>query len=86
MSEGGFSFACRPPGRNSIPMASDPHYRWLRTAGFMTLALAALLALYAWHQAREERRRHDDIGRRVSETMNLLEAEAQRISNEAAAP
>jgi len=67
-------------------MAPQSQYRWLRIAGFVTLALAALVAVYAWRHAVEERHRREDIGRRVNETMNLLEAEAQRISNEAAAP
>ncbi|WP_404334414.1 hypothetical protein AB2M62_13195 [Sphingomonas sp. MMS12-HWE2-04] len=67
-------------------MASDRHYRWLRIAGFVTLALAALVALYAWRHAAEERHRRDDVGVRTQAMMNQLEAEAQRISNEAAAP
>lgn len=66
-------------------MIPEPDTRWLRIAGYFTLALAALVALYAWRQAGEEQRRREDIRTRADETMARIEAEARRMENAAGA-
>ncbi len=66
-------------------MNPDSDTRWLRIAGFVTLALAALVALYAWHEAGEAKRTREDVRIRADETMARIEAEARRMENAAAA-
>ncbi|UZK65989.1 hypothetical protein [Sphingomonas sp. M1-B02] len=64
-------------------MAPSSEYRWLQIAGFVTLALAALLAVIAWREAGEEQRKREDVGARAAAMMNRIEAEVQRIENAA---
>lgn len=67
-------------------MTGPSDYRWLRIAGFATLALAALMVVLAVQRHEEERRSRDDVGARAAEIMNRIEAEANRIEAEAAKP
>lgn len=67
-------------------MAQPTPYRWLRIAGFATLALAALMVMLAVRHHEEERRSREDVGARAAEIMNRIEAEANRIEAEAAKP
>lgn len=66
-------------------MTRNTEYRWLRVAGLLTLALAVLVGVYAWHQAGQEARRREDIRVRTDEAMARIEAEVQRMENAAAA-
>ena len=65
--------------------SSAGRYRWLQIAGFITLALAAVIAVIAFRQAAEEKRQREDVGARAEEMMNRIEAEVQRMENAASA-
>jgi type VI protein secretion system component VasK len=67
-------------------MTPQSDYRWLQIAGFVTLALAALVLVAALNRAASEKRTREDVGVRVQEMMNTLEAEAQRMENAASRP
>ena len=67
-------------------MTPDRDYRWLRIAGFATLALAGLMLGVAINQHAQEQRARRDIGLRAEEMMNRIEAEAQRMENAARQP
>lgn len=66
-------------------MAVSPSHRWLGVAGAVTLALAALVLVFAWQRHAEERRAAEDVAARAGVVMNQLEAEAARMERAAAA-
>ena len=55
--------------------------RWLQLGTAITALLLLIVLALAWNSAVEDRRRANDIGARVSEQMNRIEAEAARIEN-----
>lgn len=57
---------------------------WLRFGAGLALVLAALLVAYALHEGWGGARSADEIRARADAEMNRIEAEADRIANEAA--
>lgn len=57
---------------------------WLRFCAGLALVLAALLVAHALHEGWGGARSADEIRARADAEMNRIEAEADRIANEAA--
>jgi len=57
--------------------------RWLQLATALTTLLLVFMIGVAWQSARDEHRRARDIGARVQDTMERIEARANALENEA---
>ena len=67
-------------------MTPQSDSRWLQIAGYVTLALAALMLVLALQKHAQEKRAREDVGLRAEAMMNRIEAEAQRMENAARQP
>jgi hypothetical protein len=60
--------------------------RWLRIASAVTALLFLLVIAVAWKSAVDERTKANDIGLRTKAQIERIEAVANRMEREAAAP
>ncbi|MGN7998544.1 hypothetical protein [Sphingomonas sp. 22176] len=67
-------------------MAEQKSYRWLSAGALVALALAVFVAVVAVRHAASDHTRATDVKVRADQTMQRIEAEADRLENEAAAP
>jgi type VI protein secretion system component VasK len=67
-------------------MAEQKSYRWLSAGALVALALAAFVAVVALRHASDDHSRATDVKVRADQTMQRIEAEVDRLENEAAAP
>jgi type VI protein secretion system component VasK len=67
-------------------MAEPKSYRWLSAGALVALALAAFVALVAVRHAADDHSRATDVKVRADQAMHRIEAEVDRLENEAAAP
>jgi len=67
-------------------MAEPKSYRWLSAGALVALALAAFVAVVALRHAAADHTSATDVKVRADQTMQRIEAEVDRLENEAAAP
>jgi type VI protein secretion system component VasK len=67
-------------------MAERKSYRWLSAGALVALALAAFVAVVALRHAASDHLQAADVKARADRTMQRIEAEVNRLENEAAAP
>ena len=67
-------------------MAEPKSYRWLSAGALVALALAAFVAVFALRHDSDDHSRATDVKVCADQAMQRIEAEVDRLENEAAAP